>query len=129
LIGREKMTLLKKPAGLLFTSNINGLRNLKIESEIWQITRAGTYQGKKDPKIYLTGINFSLDNPQVKFKNYKLKDCKWAGLVLQGYSSSFNKVYASIGLATQFNNKEYPQLIGLHTSPEAPFPSSYPDEA
>ena len=41
-MGREKMTLLKKPNGLLFTSNVNGLRNLKIESEIWQITRAGT---------------------------------------------------------------------------------------
>lgn len=36
------MTLLKKPTGLLFTSNVYGLRNLKIESEIWQITRAGT---------------------------------------------------------------------------------------
>lgn len=36
------MTLLKKPTGLLFTSNVNGLRNLKIESDIWQITRAGT---------------------------------------------------------------------------------------
>lgn len=36
------MTLLIKPTGLLFTSNVNGLRNLKIESEIWQITRAGT---------------------------------------------------------------------------------------
>lgn len=95
---------------------------LSFKTEVFE------YQGKKDPKIYLMGINFSLDNPQVKFKNYKLKDCKWAGLVLQGYSSSFNKVYACIGLATQFNGKEYPQLIGLHTSPEAPFSNTYPDE-
>ena len=35
------MTLFKKTSGFLFTSNVNGLRNLKVESEIWQITRAG----------------------------------------------------------------------------------------
>jgi hypothetical protein len=38
----ENMTLLKKSTGFLFTSNVNGLRNLKVEAEIWQITRAGT---------------------------------------------------------------------------------------
>lgn len=35
------MTLVKKPMGLLFTSNANGLRSLKVDAEIWQITRAG----------------------------------------------------------------------------------------
>jgi Protein of unknown function, DUF488. len=35
------MTPVDKPMGSLFTSNGNGLRNLKVEAEIWQITRAG----------------------------------------------------------------------------------------
>ncbi len=29
------------PTGKLFTSNIGGLRNLHVEAELWQITRAG----------------------------------------------------------------------------------------
>ena len=33
---------MNEPTGLIFTSNVNGLRNFKIDSEIWQITRAGT---------------------------------------------------------------------------------------
>jgi hypothetical protein len=81
-----------------------------------------------DPKIYLSGNSFNLDNPHVNFKNYKIKDCKWAGLIMQGYQyPSFNEMYACIGLATQWGGTEYPQLIGLHTMPEAPYLSSYPD--
>lgn len=81
------------------------------------------------PKIYLSSDSFSLDNPHVNYSNYPVKDCKWAGLIIQGYQRpDFSKVYACIGLATQWNGTEYPQLIGLHTMPDVPYPSSYPDE-
>ena len=82
-----------------------------------------------EPKIYLLNNSFSLDNPHVNFSNYKIKDCKWAGLIMQGYHGpNFNEVYACIGLATRFRGVEYPQLIGLHTIPAVRYPLSYPDE-
>lgn len=82
------------------------------------------------PKLYLTGDNFSLDNPHVRFNNYIIKDCKWSGLVMQDYHQwpKFSEVYACIGLATQWNGTEYPQLIGLHTNPDIPCLPSYPDD-
>lgn len=35
------MANLTKPNGKLFTSNPNGLKKLKVDAELWQITRAG----------------------------------------------------------------------------------------
>jgi uncharacterized protein YeaO (DUF488 family) len=35
------MSSLNKPNGRLFTSNPNGLKKLKVDAELWQITRAG----------------------------------------------------------------------------------------
>lgn len=35
------MTGFTKPSGRLYTSNPNGLKKLKIDAELWQITRAG----------------------------------------------------------------------------------------
>jgi len=87
------------------------------------------WNGEKSPKIYLYGSDFNLNNPHVKYANYKLKDCRWAGLIMQNYSvPHFDEIYATIGLATSFRGTEYPQVIGLHTSPQAPYPDSYPDE-
>lgn len=84
---------------------------------------------RDEPKMYLFSNNFNLDNPHVNFSNYKIKDCKWAGLVIQGYQRpNFNEVYACIGLATRFRGVEFPQLIGLRTFPDVLYPSSYPDE-
>jgi hypothetical protein len=91
-------------------------------------TEIFTYNGISDSKIYLTSKDFCLDNPHVRFSNYKLKDCKWAGLVMQSHRlPHFSEVYAAIGLATQFRGTDYPQIIGLHTNPNMPFPETYPD--
>ena len=35
------MASLVKPTGRLFTSNPNGLKKIRIDAELWQITRAG----------------------------------------------------------------------------------------
>lgn len=87
------------------------------------------YDGKPKPKMKFEG-DFDLDNPTTKYHDYIVKDCNWARLLANGYRlEQPQKAYLCIGLATPtgYDGVEYPQVIGLHTSPEIGLTDTYPD--
>lgn len=96
------------------------VNNLRICRTFWE--------GQLRLRMGLTG-NFYLGNPQTRDNLYPVKDCKWVGLLQQDYQPpTFEQIFACIGLATPtpYDGKEYPQIIGLHTSPDVEYPMNYP---
>lgn len=83
------------------------------------------------PKVTFTSKRFDVNNPLTNKGDYIVKDCKWASLILKDEVPKipYTDIYVSIGLATPspFNNVEYPQVIGIQTKVEVPFPDSYPN--
>ena len=78
----------------------------------------------------MTGWFNSLDNPKTQDNMYPVKDCKLLGVMLADFRlPQLNRLYVCIGLATPtyYDRIEYPQVIGLHTSPNVKFTDSYPD--
>jgi hypothetical protein len=66
-----------------------------------------------------------------KSEGYPVTCLKWRSIFSQNlqYSSSVGELYICIGLARKEPPKimkEYPMVIGIYTSPEAPLPSTYP---
>ena len=87
------------------------------------------WDGKAKPKMRFDG-SFDINNPLTARRDYIVKDCKWSALMVGNISVPKPKeVYLCLGLATPtpYDGIEYPQIIGLHTNPPAPFSSNYPD--
>lgn len=87
------------------------------------------WDGQPKPKMRFKG-NFDFDNPHTNNRDYIVKDCKWCGLMTEGVNMPEpSEIYLCIGLATptKYDGIEYPQVIGLHTYPLAPFSPNYPD--
>ncbi|MHA7743897.1 dual OB domain-containing protein [Priestia aryabhattai] len=87
--------------------------------------------GPKKPKMTFSHDDFTVTNPHTKAGDYIVKDCKWASVVLNRTVSNLNSysdLYLAIGLATKnnFDGKEYPQVIGLHTAPLVESLATYP---
>jgi len=100
-----------------------------VEAEEF-VSFTDSWHGRIKPKMTLKGMDFDLGNPLTTNSDYPVKDCKWESLVLRRYRvNELKKIFFCIGLATPapYNNIEYPQIIGLHTDPEIPYPSAYPD--
>ncbi|MFI8721271.1 dual OB domain-containing protein [Bacillus altitudinis] len=74
------------------------------------------------PKMTFTNSKFNVDNPQTYNGDYIVKDLVWSDAVLKDLvdkKQAYTDIYLTIGLATPspYNRIEYPQVIGLHTSP------------
>jgi hypothetical protein len=111
------------------TLNANN-RSLCLMKAKTIITYTSSWEGRNKPKIKFQGFKFDLNNPTTNNNDYPVKDCKWSRIVLQGTPIPvLNEIYFCIGLAipSPFNGVEYPQMIGLHTKPEIPWPLEYPD--
>lgn len=83
------------------------------------------------PKATPFKSQYNVENPRTQRGNYIVKDCKWSTLILNqdpNIDIAFSEIYFVIGLATptNYDNVEYPQLIGLHTFPEVHYPLTYP---
>ncbi|MDN3229513.1 dual OB domain-containing protein [Priestia megaterium] len=86
----------------------------------------------RKPKMTFSHENFTVTNPHTVAGDYIVKDCKWAPIVLNRQVSnldSYTDLYLVIGLATKnnFNGKEYPQVVGLHTKPLVKSLETYPN--
>lgn len=98
---------------------------ISVKSIVLEISH---WHGNPRFRIGFTG-KFSLENPKTKDKMYPVKDCKWVGLISKDFKlPNFKKIFVCIGLATPspFDRVEYPQVVGLHTSPNVAFPDNYP---
>ena len=87
------------------------------------------WDGKAKLRMRFEG-KFDIGNPLTAKKDYIVKDCKWSALMVGNIRAPKpNEVYLCLGLATltPYDGIEYPQVIGLHTNPPAPFSANYPD--
>lgn len=97
-----------------------------------KVTSFKSYRDEINNRAFMKFINkdFNVDNPKTATRRYRVKDCKWESLVLQGKhpNITFEEVYLCIGLATPapYDGVEYPQVIGLHTKPEVLALDTYP---
>lgn len=103
---------------------------IKVDGFQHHITQ---YQAKPArPKMTFINKAFNVTNPKTNKGDYIVKDCKWSNLVLNNFVSNnqnYSDIYLTLGLATptNYDGEEYPQVIGLHTNPEIPFPINYPN--
>ncbi|MCY7674845.1 dual OB domain-containing protein [Bacillus safensis] len=93
---------------------------IKVDSFQYAITQFEDKPAK--PKMTFTNSKFNVDNPQTYNGDYIVKDLVWSDAVLKNLvdkKQAYNDIYLTIGLATPtpYNGIEYPQVIGLHTSP------------
>ncbi len=93
---------------------------IKVDSFQHAITQ---YEVKPPrPKMTFTNSKFNVDNPRTNNGDYIVKDLVWSDAVLKDLvdkKQAYNDIYLTIGLATPapYDGIEYPQVIGLHTSP------------
>ncbi|WP_047150827.1 dual OB domain-containing protein [Aneurinibacillus tyrosinisolvens] len=87
-----------------------------------------TYDDKVRPLMSFTSNSFNITNPHTRMGDYIVKDCRWIPHVINGNATgNLDDIYLCIGLATPWKGVEYPQVIGLHTSPGVRILASYPN--
>ncbi len=87
------------------------------------------WEGQPKLRMFLAGA-FPVSNPKTNDNTYPIKDCKWVSLLNDNFRPpQFKQIFVTIGLATPtyYDSTEYPQIIGIHTSPNVKFTESYPD--
>jgi hypothetical protein len=93
-------------------------------------SRCEVWDERKKAKMAFSSSLFDVSNPKTKYKDYIVKDCKWERVILSEVTlpQTWNKVYLCLGLATRttYDGIEYPQVVGLHTSPFVSKPTTYP---
>lgn len=113
-----------------FLNTVNDMRRSLCLIQVNTVSpRVNYWDGKPKLKMTFTG-NFDVSNPLTNNSDYPVKDCKWSGLMIEGYRVlRFQAIYLCVGLATPtpYDGVEYPQVIGLHTVPDTLCTAHYPD--
>lgn len=110
----------------VFAANGRSLCLVKVD----RFTHYSThYEDKHRARMIFSSEEFDMDNPRTRDGNIIVKDCKWEGQILRNgrIPAAYEQIYVCIGNATPYNGVEYPQVIGLHTSPHLAYSNHYPD--
>ncbi|OLS33394.1 hypothetical protein [Bacillus sp. MRMR6] len=92
-----------------------------IEINSFNFTNGDNY-GETRINILFNHQKYDLRNPYTANGDYKLKDIRWEKLISTNNipTTQINKMFICLGLATPFNNIEYPMVIGIIPDYEVP---------